>query len=193
MKTVRDVVVIGAALGGLTAIVKIASNWPGGLPVSVLIALSTQDQPARAVLQIIESYAHVKVTLAVDGESIKPGHIYVSPPGKHLSIGPFGVVRIDQPSFFDGARPSINRLFAAAAVVYGPRVIGIVLSGDESDGAQGMRDIVAAGGVTIVQDPEDASAPQLPKHVIRNDSPRYCVKASEMGPLIQQLVAGTDA
>ena len=190
MKPVRDVVVIGAALGGLTAIVKIALSWPGGLPVSVLIALATQDQPARAVLQIIESYAHVKVMMAVDGESIAPGHIYVSPPGKHLAIGRFGVIRIDQPSFFDATQPSINRLFSAAAVVYGPRVIGIVLSGDHYDGAQGMRDIEAAGGVTIVQDPEDATAPQLPKHVIRNDSPRYCVKASEMGSLIQQVLAG---
>lgn len=190
MKTVRDVVVIGAALGGLTAIAKIASSWPRELPVSVLIALTTQDQPARTVLQIIESYAHIRVTFAVDGETVKPGHIYVSPPNKHLSLGRFGVVRLDDLGFFDSVQPSVNRLFAAAAVVYGPRVIGIVLSGNQYDGVQGMRDIEAAGGVGIVQDPEDAIAPQMPRHVIRNDSPRYCVKASEIAPLVKRLVTG---
>jgi two-component system chemotaxis response regulator CheB len=190
MNIVRDVVVIGAALGGLTAIAKIASNWPRELPISVLIALTTQDQPAKTVLQIIAPYARVGVSFAVNGEAITSRHIYVSPPDKHLSVGRFGVVRLDNPSFFDTVRPSVNRLFAAAAVVYGPRVIGIVLSGNQYDGVQGMRDIEAAGGVGIVQDPEDATAPQMPRHVIRNDSPDYCVKASEIAPLVQRLAAG---
>jgi len=190
MKIVRDVVVIGAAMGGLSAIARIASDWPRELPVSVLIALSTQDQPAATVLQIIGSYAHLRVGLAVDGEAVKLGRIYVSPPGKHLSVGRSGVVRLDKPGFFDAPPPSINRLFAAAAVVYGARVIGVVLSGDLYDGVQGMRDIEAAGGIGIVQDPDDAPSPQMPRHVIRNDSPRYCVKASEIAPLVQQLVAG---
>jgi two-component system chemotaxis response regulator CheB len=190
MKTVRDVVVIGAAMGGLTAIAQIALNWPRELPVSVLIALSTQDQPAATVLQIIESYAHVRVSFAVDGEAVKVGRIYVSPLGKHLTVGRFGIIRLEKPGFFDTVQPSINRLFAAAAVVYGPRVIGVVLSGEQYDGVQGMRDIEAAGGIGIVQDPDDASSPQMPRHVVRNDSPRYCVKASEIAPLLQRLVAG---
>ena len=190
MKTIRDVVVIGASLGGLTAISKIASNWPRELPVSVLIALNTRDQPAKTVLQIIESYAHVRVTLAVDGESIKPGHIYVSPPNRHLTVGERGVLKLEDPGFFDNAHPSVNRLFVAAAAVYGPRVIGIVLSGNQHDGVQGMQAIEAAGGVGIVQDPDDAIAPQMPRHVIRNDSPHYCVKAFEVSPLVRRLVAG---
>jgi len=190
MKIVRDVVVIGAALGGLTAIAKIASGWPRELPVSVLIALNTQDQPAKTVIQIIDSYATIMVTFAVNGQTIKPRHIYVSPPNKHLSIGRPGVARLDEPGFFDMVVPSVNRLFAAAAAVYGPRVIGVVLSGNQYDGVQGMKDIEAAGGVGIVQDPDDATAPQMPRHVVRNDSPRYCVKASEIAQLVQRLVAG---
>lgn len=191
MKIVRDVVVISTELGGLTAIAKIAAHWPQNLPVSVLIALATEDQPAAVVLPIIESHAHVKVTVAVDGETIRPCHIYVSPTGKHLSVGRFGVVRVDLPGFFDVSQPSINRLFSAAAVVYGPRVIGVILSGNQYDGVQGMRDIEAAGGATIVQDPEDATAPQMPKHVIRHDSPRFRLKASEIPQLVQRLVTGT--
>lgn len=80
-----------------------------------------------------------RLTLAVNGEAITPGHIYVSPPNKQLSVGRFGVVRLDDPSFFDSVHLSVNRLFSAAAVVYGPRVIGIILSGNQYDGAQGLR------------------------------------------------------
>lgn len=190
MKIVRDVVVIGAGLGGLSAIAKIASSWPTEMHVSVLVALTTPDQPAKNVLQIIDSYAPVEVALAVNNEPIKPGRIYVSPPGKHISVGRFGVLRIDEPSFFDSVQPSVNRLFSAAAVVFGARVIGVILSGNQYDGVQGMKDIEAAGGVTIVQEPDDADAPQMPRHVLQNDSPRYVVKASEIESLLWRLVVG---
>jgi two-component system chemotaxis response regulator CheB len=190
MKVVRDMVVIGAGLGGLSAIAKIAATWPEGLPVSVLVALTTPDQPAKNVLQIIDSCAPVEVTFAVNNEAIKPGRIYVSSPGKHLSIGRFGVIRVDDPSFFDSVQPSVNRLFSAASIVFGARVIGVILSGNQYDGVQGMKDIEAAGGVTIVQEPDDADAPQMPRHVLKNDSPRYIVKAAEIESLLWRLVAG---
>ena len=190
MRIVRDIVVIGAGLGGLSAIAKIASTWPRELPVSVLIALTTSDQPAKNVLQIIDSYAPVGVAFAVNNERIEPRRIYVSPPGKHLSIGRFGVIRIDEPSFFDSVRPSVNRLFSAAAAVFGARVIGVILSGNQYDGVQGMKDVEAAGGVTVVQAPDDADAPQMPRHVLKNDSPRHIVTAAELKPLIWRLVAG---
>lgn len=187
---VRDIVVIGAAISGLSAIAKIALTWPKDLPVSVLIALATFDQPADSVLQILKSYAPVEVTFAVDNELIRPRHIYVSPPEKNLSVGILGVIRVEEPGFFDTVQPSVNRLFSAAAVVFGPRVIGVILSGNQYDGVQGMRDIEAEGGVTIVQEPDDARAPQMPRHVLHNDSPRYSVKAENIEPLIRRLIVG---
>lgn len=190
MKIVRDIVVIGAGLGGLSAIAKMASSWPKELPVAVLIALATEDQPADTVLQIIDSYASFHVSFAIHDKLIEPGHIYVSPLGKHLAIGRLGVTRIDEPSFFDTVKPSVNRLFSAAAVVYGSRVIAVILSGHQYDGVQGLRDVEAAGGVSIVQDPEDASVPRMPRHVIKNDHPRYSAKASEIAPLVQRLIRG---
>jgi two-component system chemotaxis response regulator CheB len=66
----------------------------------------------------------------------------------------------------------------------------MVLSGHQYDGVQGMRDVEAAGGVSIVQDPEDASVPRMPRHVISNDHPRYSVKASELAPLVGRLIGG---
>lgn len=190
MKIVRDVVVIGGGLGGLSAIVKIASTWPSDLPVSVLIALATSEHPAKNVLQIIDSYAPVGVAFAVANEPVVPGRIYVSPPGKHLSVGGLEIVHLSEPNLSDGAVPSINRLFSSAALVYGKRLIGVVLSGNQYDGVQGMKDIEAVGGVTIVQEPEEAHSPQLPRHVLHNDHPRYRVNAFEIKALIRRLAAG---
>jgi two-component system chemotaxis response regulator CheB len=142
------------------------------------------------VLQVIDAYAPFQVASAINGEAIEPGHIYVSAHGKHLSIGRPGIVRIEEPSFFDNVHPSINRLFSAAAVVYGSRVIAVVLSGNQYDGVQGLRDVAAAGGVSIVQDPEDASAPQMPRHVINNDHPRYTREVVRITHLVRRLIAG---
>ena len=107
--------------------------------MSVLIALTTPDQPARNLLQIIDSYAPVGVASTVTNEPVAPGRISVSPPNKHLSVGELGVLRIEEPSFLDRVVPSVYRLFSAAAVVYGKRLIGVVLSGNQYDGVQGMK------------------------------------------------------
>lgn len=187
MAQVRDVVVIGAALGGVSAIAKIAQSWPAELPTSVLIALATPDQPAPVVLQIIASYAPVPVAYATHGETVKPRHIYLSPPGKHLVVGQGGVLRLDSGNAFDTSRPSVNWLFASAAAIFGPRIIGIILSGNSKDGVQGMLDIEAAGGIGIVQDPAEAGAPQMPASTIRRDHPRYQLKAREIAPMVRKL------
>ncbi|WP_418127764.1 chemotaxis protein CheB [Variovorax sp. KK3] len=162
-------------------------SWPEHLPVSVIIALGASHQPPAVVLQIIEGYAPVKVAYAVHGEAVRARRIYLSPPGKNLIVGTGGVLLLDDGNAFDMVKPSVNRLFAAAAAIYGQRVIGIVLSGNSADGAQGLLDIEAAGGVGIVQDPKDAAAERMPKHALRGDHPHYCVKAAEMAGLVQEL------
>jgi len=188
MTVIRDIVVVGAALGGVTAMAKLAATWPRELPATVLVALATPEQPSEMVLQIIKSYAPVAVSYAVHGETVKRRRIYLSPPGKYLFVGSGGVLYLDGGNSYDTSRPSINRLFAAAAVVYGPRVIGIVLSGDSKDGAQGMCDIASAGGIGIVQEPDDAGSPRMPENVIRNDHPRYIAKATEIAALVKMLM-----
>jgi two-component system chemotaxis response regulator CheB len=189
MNQIRDIVVIGAAAGGVTALAKVAANWPTGLPAIVMIALITPDQPSEMVLQIIASYAPLAVAYGVQGEALQHGRIYLSPPGQHMSIGIGGRVLIDAGNAFDSHRPSVNRLFAAAAAVFGARVIGIVLSGNTKDGAQGMRDITSCGGIGIVQLPEDAVEPQMPRSALKGDHPNFSVRASEIAPLVRRLMA----
>lgn len=186
----RDIVVIGAELGGVTAIAKIALSWPPDLPASVLVALSTPAQPHATVLQILSTYSTVPMAYAVQGEALRQKRIYLSPPGKHMIVRTGGFIHLDDGNAFDPTRPSINRLFAAAAAVYGPRVIGIILSGGTRDGAQGMRDIAAAGGIGIVQKPVDAVEGRMPLNAIHNDHPAHCLDASEIAPMVQRLMSG---
>lgn len=189
MTEARNIVVIGAAIGGVTAIANIARTWPATMPAAVLIALSTPEQPSPMVLQIIDSYAPVPVSYVVGGEVVRPGRIYLSPPGRNMVVGAGGVIQLEEGNPFDGPRPSVNRLFASAAEIFGPRVIGIVLSGNSRDGAQGLREIEAAGGVGIAQHPDDAVEGAMPWSALRDGHPRYCVKAAAIVPLVQQLMA----
>lgn len=188
MKQARNVVVIGAALGGVTAIAKIAQTWPAELPAAVLIAIATPEQPSPMVLQIIGGYAPVPVAFAVDGEPVRPGRIYLSPPGRHMVVGEGGVVQLKEVDSFEEARPSVNRLFASAAAVFGPKVIGIVLSGNSRDGTEGLADIEAAGGIGIAQHPDDAVESAMPRSALRDGHPRYCVTAARIAPLVQELM-----
>ncbi len=188
MNEQRNIVVIGAALGGISAIAKLAKSWPQGLQASVLVALATPQQPAAMVLQILKSYAAIDVDFAVQAEQVRLGKIYLSPQGKHMSVSAGGVLRLENGVPSDANTPSVNRLFSSAAKVYGDRVIGIVLSGNSKEGAKGLRDIEDAGGIGIVQDPEDAVEPLMPRHALRSDHPNFCVKSGEIASLVQTLM-----
>lgn len=188
MSQVRDIVVIGASLGGVTAIAKLALAWPAHLPAAVIVALTVPGEPAQSVLQVLEGYAPVEVAYASEGEAVRLRRIYLSPPNKHLFIGPDGLLNLDSGNAFDATRPSIDRLFTSAASVFGSRVIGILLSGNSNDGARGLMDIETAGGVGIVQEPSDAVDPRMPRHAIEADSPHYCIKAADMAALVQSLI-----
>ena len=188
MNEQRNIVVIGAALGGISAIAKFAKSCPAEMQASVLVALATPQQPAAMVLQILKSYAAIEVDYAVQAEKVRLGKIYLSPQGKHMSVMSGGVLRLESGQPSDANTPSVNRLFASAARVYGDRVIGIVLSGNSKEGAQGLRDIEAAGGIGIVQDPADAVEPLMPRNALRSDHPNFCVKSSEIAGLVQTLM-----
>jgi two-component system chemotaxis response regulator CheB len=89
------------------------------------------------------------------------------------------------------ARPAADRLFESAPAVYGPAVIGVVLTGGDGDGTQGLRAIKAAGGVTVVQDPAIARRPRLPMTALADDSPDYCIPLDKMTNLLISLVSTT--
>jgi len=110
---------------------------------------------------------------ANDKEPILPGHVYVGPPDYHLLVEPgYFVLSTDEPVRF--SRPSVDVMFLSAADAYSPDVVGIVLTGANADGARGLRAIVDRGGYAVVQDPESAEVPVMPRAAIKA-VPTACV------------------
>jgi two-component system chemotaxis response regulator CheB len=186
----RDILVIGAALGGLTALCRIVGGLPRRFEAAVLVALDTASQPAPTVLQILGNYSPIPVEYAHDRCVVRQGRMVLSPPGVDMRISQPGITILEARGVLSDAGPSVDRLFKSAAAVYGKRVIGVVLTGGSHDGTNGLTAIEAAGGVGVVQTPSDAVDADMPLSAIRGDHPDFCVTIDQMARLLVQLVAG---
>jgi two-component system chemotaxis response regulator CheB len=136
--------------------------------------------------QVLARESRLPVTTAVDGQEIRPGHIYTAVPDQHLLLRP-GRMMLRRGPQENRSRPSIDALFRSAAVAYGPRVIGVVLTGQLDDGTEGLICITAAGGTSVVQSPEDAAWPSMPRNALARDHVSYSVPMAEMAPLLSRL------
>ena len=123
---------------------------------------------------------------AQDGALIEAGHIYVAPPDHHMSLGP-GRIRLNQGSKVHHTRPAADPLFISAAETYGHRVMVIVLSGGDGDGAPGLRAITKRGGTALVQDPKEAAAPSMPRAALMADHPKACLPVEQIAQRVRVL------
>jgi len=120
---------------------------------------------------------------------LEEGVAYFAPSDHHMQFGP-GVIELTRGPKLHFTRPAVDALFISAARIFGPRVIGVVLTGGGRDGALGLIAIKAAGGVSIVQDPKDAVDPSMPVNGIRMDSVDYVTPLAELPTLLWDLTAG---
>ena len=187
----RDIVVIGASAGGVDALLRAIEGLPSDLPAAVFLVLHIPPHSPSTLPTILSKGGPLKALHARDGEPIRPGQIYVAPPDNHLLLESGHVVVRRGPKE-NRFRPSIDALFRSAAYVYGPRTIGVVLSGVLDDGTSGLWSIKRLGGLTLVQKPEDAQHPEMPRSALEHVEVDHVCPAGEMGPLITSLV-GTSA
>jgi two-component system chemotaxis response regulator CheB len=187
MDASQRIFVIGAAAGGTAAVQAILKALPAEFPASVLISLHPRHETLRGnELQWQEASA-IPIHMACDGMPIEPGHVYLSLPDQHLEVTVDRRLSLSPP--IPGLRPVawVDRLFLSAVSVYGGRTVGVILTGADADGAQGMRAIHDAGGLGIVQEPSDAVDPSMPLSSLRIDHPAYCVPLREIGALLNNL------
>ncbi|HEY4409154.1 MAG TPA: chemotaxis protein CheB [Acidimicrobiia bacterium] len=182
----RDIVVIGASAGGVEALRRVVGDLPEDLPAAVFLVLHTAPHSGTALLRILARQTSLPVTHPGDGEPIRPGHVYVAVPDRHMVLDE-QAVRVTSGPKENGYRPAVDTLFRTAAASYGPRVIGVVLSGTRDDGTAGLRAIRARGGVAIVQDPEDALFPGMPQSALADDPPDFVLPVGEIGAQIAKL------
>ena len=182
----RGVIAIGASAGGVEALKQLAANLPPDLPYAVLVALHMAAASPSVLAQIVDRSGPLPATQAVDGEHLRAGHVYVAVPDRHLLVGGHRLVVSRGPTE-DGHRPAINPLMRSAAVAFGPRAVGVLLSGVLDDGVLGMAAIRSRGGVTVVQDPDDALFPDMPRNAIAAQIVDHVVAASAAGRLFTKL------
>jgi len=157
----RDIVTVGASAGGIETLQKLVAKLPPDLPASIMIVQHLHPRTPSTLDQILQRATTLPVRFATDGERLHPGHIYVAPPDCHLLVEP-EFLRVVRGPRENRHRPAVDPLFRSAAWAYGPRVVGVVLSGTLDDGASGLWAIRTCGGVTIVQDPSEAAHNEMP-------------------------------
>jgi two-component system, chemotaxis family, protein-glutamate methylesterase/glutaminase len=156
-----DAIVMGASAGGIEALLTLLPGLSAAFRIPIFIVLHLSRDRPSLLPQIFLQKCAVPVCEAGDKEPVRPGTVYFAPPDYHLLIdeGPSLALSADEPVNY--SRPSIDVLFESAADVYGARLLGIILTGANEDGAEGLAAIHAAGGVTIVQQPLSAQVKQM--------------------------------
>jgi two-component system, chemotaxis family, protein-glutamate methylesterase/glutaminase len=161
---------------------------PADLPAAVYIVLHLPAQSPSMLPSILERAGRLPTVQARDGMAIKHSCIYVAPPDQHLLIER-GRLRVVHGPRENRHRPSVDPLFRSAARVYGPRVLGVILTGALDDGTAGLQAIKQRGGRAIVQDPAEALYPGMPRSAVENVAVDYILPLAEIAPLLAQLAA----
>jgi two-component system chemotaxis response regulator CheB len=184
----RNIVVVGASAGGLEALDQLVGALPTDLPASIFIVQHMAPQNSgEPLLRRLSRHKAFQPKLAEDGDRFKPGRIYIAPSDNHLLVKKSKML-VTKGARENRHRPAIDPLFRSAAVAYGARVIGVVLTGMLDDGTAGLIAIKKCGGVTVVQNPKDAAYSGMPRSALDNAKVDFCVSLAEMGSLLTTLV-----
>lgn len=182
----RDVIVVGASAGGIEALKSLLEGLQPDLPASVLVVQHTSPRADNALPELFARSCALPVNSPSGSSALQHGHVYVAVPDRHLLIEDSHVATVMGPKE-NRHRPAIDSLFRSAARRYGPRVIGVILTGLLDDGTAGMWEIKRHNGVTIVQDPQDAAFPDMPRSVLEHVEVDHCIPLQRISPLLDSL------
>ena len=182
-----DAIVVGASAGGVQALQALVSQLPPEFPASILVVLHMMTSATSVLHNILDRAGPLGATQARDGDRLERGHVYVAPPDFHMLLRASAIHLSGGPRE-NGHRPAIDPLFRSAARAFGPRVIGVILSGTLDDGTDGLRLIKELGGGTVVQDPADAAYGSMPESAIRHVAPDRVVPLAEIGATLAAMV-----
>jgi two-component system chemotaxis response regulator CheB len=183
----RDIIVIGGSAGSFEPLKNIVASLPASFPGSILVVIHVMADFPSLLEEHLGSNSHLPVSQAADQEPIRRGHIYVARPDYHLTIEA-GRMRVVRGPRENRHRPAIDPLFRSAARVYGPRVIGVILSGSLDDGSMGLYAVKQRGGIAIVQDPGEAASPEMPRRALGYATPHYVLKTRDIVSNLMNLV-----
>lgn len=189
----HDMIVVGASAGGVEALCQLVGGLPSKLPAAIFVVLHIPAQSPSVLPKILNrsiqkrnGQSSLLACHPQDGEAIQHGRIYVAPPDRHLLVKD-GYIRLVRGPKENSNRPAVDPLFRTAARTYGPRVVGVVLSGTLDDGTAGLMAVKNRGGVAIVQNPDEALYSGMPKSAIENVDVDHILGISEIAPVLVEL------
>ena len=182
-----SLIVIGASAGGVDALRSLVAGLRRDFAAPILIVLHIGAHRSE-LPALLSSAGPLPAKHAEDNELMLAGHIYIAPPDRHMIVeGPR--LRLTRGPRENWARPAINPLFRSAAEHYGASAIGVILTGRLNDGTAGLYEIMRHGGVTVIQDPDDAAYPDMPRSAVTHGAPDHCPPLAEIAALLTRLVA----
>jgi two-component system chemotaxis response regulator CheB len=197
----HDLIVVGASAGGVEAVSALVAGLPADLRAAVCVVVHLRPDTQSHLAEILARLTTLPVISARHGTTLQPGTIHVAVPDVHMLVEQGadgrGTLRIVRGPRENRARPAVDPLFRSAALAYGPRVIGVILSGALDDGTAGLWTVKDRGGIAVVQEPDDAAVPSMPTSALTEVDVDHVAPARDLGPLLARLaldpVTGTAA
>ena len=181
-----DLVAIGASAGGLPALGQLLGDIDSESPPPIVIVQHLDPRHKSQLAELLARKTRKRIKEAEDGEAITRGMIYIGPPDEHLLVAR-GTIQLAHSRLIRFSRPSIDIMFGSVAAIYGERCIGVILSGSNRDGADGIAAIRGAGGITIAQDPATADYRIMPQAAIDTGCVDLIVPLKQMGSVLSRL------
>jgi len=183
----KDIVTIGGSLGSGAVLRRLLRELPADFPAAVFVTTHMPGTSSGHLAEVLAGHSTLPVGQATDGQAIEQGHVYVAAPNRHLLVAG-GTLLLGTGPRENMARPAIDALFRSAALSFGPRVVGLVLSGLLNDGASGLRAIKAMGGTAMVQHPLDAQADDMPTAALLTVEADHVARADQLAGLLREVV-----
>ena len=188
-KVTRDVIVIGASAGGIDAVVELLSYLSEDLDAIVGVVIHRGVFSKSNWARMLGRKSRLRVVEPMDGDRLEQGTAYVAPSDRHMKFEA-GRIALDNGPKEHFTRPAVDTLFVSAARDYGPRVVGVVLTGGGDDGTRGLISISEAGGLSLVQKPSEAEHPRMPASALANDHVNAALTLTQIGEALVVLALG---
>lgn len=178
---------IGGSAGALRPLIAVLRDLPGDFPAAIFVVLHMSHEHRSELPEVLSRAGPLNAQTAKDGERWEAGRIYVARPDYHLKLRPEQTMRLTHGARENRHRPAVDPLFRSAARFYGPRVLAIILSGFLDDGAAGLAAVKRHGGIAVVQEPDDAAYPEMPRAALAATEAEFQLPAGEIAALLVRL------
>ncbi|MCX4187111.1 chemotaxis protein CheB [Methylophaga sp. OBS4] len=182
-----EAVVLGASFGGMQLLKLLLTALPRDFSLPIIAVQHTAPTSQGTLAELLNSFCDIEVREANEKEPIEPEKVYFAPANYHLLIEPDRTFTLTVDERVNHARPAIDVLFETAAEAYGVELVGLVLTGANADGAEGLRYLKDKGGLAVVQDPDTAVAPSMPQAAIRIARPQHVLTPGQITDLLLQI------